>query len=103
MLRVEHDCELNIKPNDILFFPGGGPFRKMLDCLRRFIMVSEKSPSARRYLKSTSSIIYEKRRHLRNFKDVIHPFSLFRYHTKINRTQEEKIYTIFFAGTGGTL
>ncbi|XP_051169167.1 potassium/sodium hyperpolarization-activated cyclic nucleotide-gated channel 1-like [Leptopilina boulardi] len=79
MLRVDHDCEINVKQDDLLFLPGRGPFRKILDYFRQFIMASKKSPSARKYLRSNYSISYEKQRHLRNFKEVIHPFSLFRY------------------------
>lgn len=102
MLRVDHDCEINVKQDDFLFLPSRGPLQKILDCFRRFIMASNKSPTARKYLRSNFAISSEKRRHLRNFKEVIHPFSLFRYVKKANE-KREKIQIIFFAGTGGTL
>ena len=81
MLRVEHDCEINIKQEDIFFLPNRGTCEKLRILLRRSFMASQKNPSAKRFLITRSAIIYEKRRHVRNFTNIIHPFSLFRYHT----------------------
>ncbi|XP_015598693.1 potassium/sodium hyperpolarization-activated cyclic nucleotide-gated channel 1 [Cephus cinctus] len=94
MLHSDHECEINMTQNEILFLPGKGPFRKLRMALRRSIMASEKNPSAYIYLRSRSSILMEKRRHLRNHKHVIHPFSLFRQWWD---------FIMIFAITGGLL
>lgn len=79
MLRVEHECEIEVKQEDVFSLPGRGFFRKTFDACRRLLMASDKNPGARKYLRSHASIISEKRRHLRNYRYVIHPFSIFRY------------------------
>lgn len=79
MLRVEHECELEDKQRDVFLLPDRNFFQKMLDTLRHSLMVSDKTPGARKYLRSRASIISEKRRHLRNYKYILHPFSMFRY------------------------
>ncbi|XP_043491455.1 potassium/sodium hyperpolarization-activated cyclic nucleotide-gated channel 2-like [Polistes fuscatus] len=65
---------------DILFFPGRGRLQKLLDCFRSSFMVSFTNPNAQSYLRSRTSILREKRRHIRNNKEIIHPFSNFRYY-----------------------
>ncbi|XP_048511333.1 potassium/sodium hyperpolarization-activated cyclic nucleotide-gated channel 1-like [Athalia rosae] len=77
MLKARHDCEINLKHDEVLFIPGKGPLRTTLGALRRACMVSDKNPSARKFLRSRASIVYEKRRHLRHYKYVVHPFSPF--------------------------
>lgn len=79
MLRVEHECELVDTHEDMLFLPDRSIFQKALDALRYLLMASDKNPGARKYLRSRASIIWEKRRHLRNYRYIIHPFSMLRY------------------------
>nr|XP_012215983.1 PREDICTED: potassium/sodium hyperpolarization-activated cyclic nucleotide-gated channel 2-like [Linepithema humile] len=43
-------------------------------------MASNKNPGACKYLRSHASIVSEKRRHLRNYRYIIHPFSMFRHY-----------------------
>lgn len=78
MLRVEHECELAPKYEDIFFLPDRGLFQRALDAIRRLMMASDKNPGTRKYLRSRASIITEKRRHLRNYKYILHPFSVLR-------------------------
>ncbi|KAG7203711.1 hypothetical protein KM043_013739 [Ampulex compressa] len=52
----------------------------MLDAFRRFFMASQRNPRAHKYLRSRASIVLEKRRHLRNHRYTIHPFSIFRHY-----------------------
>ncbi|XP_003703387.1 potassium/sodium hyperpolarization-activated cyclic nucleotide-gated channel 4 [Megachile rotundata] len=79
MLHVEHQCELSVREVDILFVPGRGPFRKIFDFIRLSLIASRRNPAAQKYLRSSASIVYEKRRHLRHFPHIIHPFSMFRH------------------------
>lgn len=79
MLRVEHECEVTTEHEDILLLPSRGFFRKAFDAFRRLLMASEKNPGARKYLRSRAAIVAEKRRHLRNYKHILHPFGIFRY------------------------
>lgn len=79
MLRVEHECELEDTHEDVLFLPDRSFFQKVLDALRYLLMASDKNPGARKYLRSSASIVWEKRRHLRNYRYILHPFSMFRY------------------------
>lgn len=79
MLHVEHQCEITAKEADILFVPGRGPFRKMYDYIRLSMIASRSNPAAHKFLRSSASIVHEKRRHLRIFLHIIHPFSMFRY------------------------
>ncbi|EFN82193.1 potassium/sodium hyperpolarization-activated cyclic nucleotide-gated channel 2 [Harpegnathos saltator] len=78
MLRVEHECELLPKQEDIFFLPDRGLLRRALDAFRRLLMVSERNPGTRKYLRSRANIISEKRRHLRNYRYILHPFSILR-------------------------
>lgn len=78
MLRVEHECEIATK-EDVVFLPDRGFFEKSFDTFRRLLMASDKNPGARKYLRSHASIVSEKQRHLRDYKYIIHPFSIFRY------------------------
>lgn len=75
MLRVEHECEIETED----FLPDRNFFQKAFDTFRSSLMASEKNPGARKYLRSRASIISEKRRHLHNYKHILHPFSTFRY------------------------
>ncbi|XP_011873103.1 PREDICTED: potassium/sodium hyperpolarization-activated cyclic nucleotide-gated channel 2-like [Vollenhovia emeryi] len=79
MLRVEHECQVEPEPEDILFPPDRNFFRRTFDASRSLLMVSEKNPGARKYLRSRASVISEKRQHLRNYKHILHPFSAFRF------------------------
>ncbi|XP_008212107.1 potassium/sodium hyperpolarization-activated cyclic nucleotide-gated channel 4-like isoform X4 [Nasonia vitripennis] len=80
MLRVYDDCPTNVRKRDeILVSPEAGRFGRMLVFFRQFFMASYKSRSAQRYLRSHASIDYERRRHLRHYTHIIHPFSLFRH------------------------
>lgn len=79
MLRVEHECELAEKHEDVLFLADRTFFQKVVDVLHFSIMASDKNPGSRKYLRSRASIISEKRRHLRNYRYIIHPFSMLRY------------------------
>lgn len=78
MLKVQHDCEINLRHDEVLFIPGRGPLRSTLGALRQSCMASEKNMSAKKHLRSRASIVYEKRRQLRHYKYIIHPFSIFR-------------------------
>ncbi|KAM0724815.1 Potassium/sodium hyperpolarization-activated cyclic nucleotide-gated channel 2 [Formica fusca] len=78
MLRVEHECELVEKQEDVLFLSDRSFFQRVLDALHYLIMASDKNPGARKYLRSRASIISEKRRHLRNYRYILHPFSMLR-------------------------
>ncbi|KOC66239.1 Potassium/sodium hyperpolarization-activated cyclic nucleotide-gated channel 4 [Habropoda laboriosa] len=64
----------------MLFLPGRGPFRKIYDVLRQWLMASRNNPAAQKYLRSSASIVHEKRRHWRNHTHIIHPFSMFRHY-----------------------
>ncbi|XP_076303296.1 potassium/sodium hyperpolarization-activated cyclic nucleotide-gated channel 2 [Lasioglossum baleicum] len=79
MLHVEHSCEIP-REEDVFFHPGRGPFRKIYDYFRMLIMASHKNPGARKYLGSTAFIMSEKRRQLRSYMHIIHPFSMFSYY-----------------------
>ncbi|RLU22254.1 hypothetical protein DMN91_004532 [Ooceraea biroi] len=79
MLRVEHDCEIITEHEDIVFLSIYSFYEKMFNALRRFMMASTRNPGARKHLRSRVSIVAEKRRHLRNYKHIIHPFSMFRH------------------------
>ncbi|KAK2587809.1 hypothetical protein KPH14_003911 [Odynerus spinipes] len=68
---------------DILFLPGRSRTQKLKDNLRSFFMASFSNPSAQKYLRSRTAILSEKRRHIRHYEDVIHPFSNFRYYWDI--------------------
>ncbi|XP_035733688.1 potassium/sodium hyperpolarization-activated cyclic nucleotide-gated channel 1-like [Vespa mandarinia] len=46
-------------------------------------MISFTNPNAQRYLRSQTALLNEKRRHLQNYKNIIHPFSNFRYYWDI--------------------
>lgn len=92
MLRVEHECEVMTKHEDILLLPERSFFRKALHNFRRLLMASDKNPGARKYLRSRLSIIVEKRRHLRHYKRIIHPFSVFRYIPLMNSHNLPKTY-----------
>lgn len=78
MLRVEHECEIETEHEDIFFLPDRNFFQKTFDTFRSSLMASGKNPSARKYLRSRASVISEKRRHLHNYKHILHPFSTFR-------------------------
>lgn len=86
MLRIEHECEIVPTDEDIHFLPGRGLFQRALDAFRRLMMASEKNPGTRKYLPSRATIIAEKRRHLRNYKYILHPFSILRYVRQISIT-----------------
>ncbi|XP_043256106.1 potassium/sodium hyperpolarization-activated cyclic nucleotide-gated channel 1-like [Colletes gigas] len=43
-------------------------------------MASCKNPAAHKYLRSSASIVYEKRRQMQNYTYIIHPFSVFRHY-----------------------
>lgn len=79
MLRVKHECDIETKHEDILFPPDRSFFQKIHDDFRCLLMASNKNPGAYKYLRSRASIVSEKRRHLRNYRYTIHPFSIFRY------------------------
>ncbi|XP_054007022.1 potassium/sodium hyperpolarization-activated cyclic nucleotide-gated channel 2-like [Hylaeus anthracinus] len=78
MLHVEHECELP-KEEDALFLPGRGPLQKLHDLFRLSLMASSWNPAAQKYLRSSASIVHEKRRQLRNYSYIIHPFSMFSF------------------------
>ncbi|XP_014605251.1 PREDICTED: potassium/sodium hyperpolarization-activated cyclic nucleotide-gated channel 1-like [Polistes canadensis] len=75
-----NDRTIFISDQDILFFPGRGRLQALLDYFRSLFMVSSTNPNAQSYLRSRTSILREKRRHIRNNKEIIHPFSNFRYY-----------------------
>jgi len=79
MFRVEHECEIETEHEDTLFPPDRNYLRKAFYTFRSLLMASGKNPGARKYLRSRASIISEKRRHLHNYKHILHPFSAFRY------------------------
>ncbi|XP_015440351.1 PREDICTED: potassium/sodium hyperpolarization-activated cyclic nucleotide-gated channel 1-like [Dufourea novaeangliae] len=76
MLHVEHTCEIP-KEDDILFLPDRTPLRKLYDFLRLTLMASYRNPAARKYLGSTAFIVSERRRQLKKYMHIIHPFSMF--------------------------
>lgn len=78
MLQVEHDCEIKNREEDVLFLPGRGICQRLIHCFRLSLMASRKNPAALKVLRSTASIVQEKRRQLRTRTYVIHPFSMFR-------------------------
>lgn len=77
MLTVEHVCEI-LADYDITFPPVQNYYQKVFAVIRYFMMASNKNPGAIKYLRSRLAIIAEKRRHLRNYTYIIHPFSNFR-------------------------
>lgn len=79
MLHVEHECEIETNREDIFLLPNRNFFQKAFDTFRSLLMASGKNPAAHKYLHSRDSIIMEKRRHLHNYKHILHPFSIFRY------------------------
>lgn len=83
MLRVKHECDIVTEHKDILFLPDRTFFQKVCDNFRYLLMASNKNPGAYKYLRSSASILLEKRRHLRSYKYIIHPFSMFRYCDKV--------------------
>ncbi|KYQ60087.1 Potassium/sodium hyperpolarization-activated cyclic nucleotide-gated channel 4 [Trachymyrmex zeteki] len=78
MLHVEHECEIETNREDIFLLPNRNFFQKAFDTFRSLLMASGKNPAAHKYLHSRDSIIMEKRRHLHNYKHILHPFSIFR-------------------------
>ncbi|XP_014475051.1 PREDICTED: potassium/sodium hyperpolarization-activated cyclic nucleotide-gated channel 2-like [Dinoponera quadriceps] len=80
MLRVEHECEIGPMYGEIFFLPDRGLFQRVLDAFRRLMMASDKNPGTRKYLRSRATVITEKRRHLRNYKYVLHPCSILRHY-----------------------
>lgn len=78
MLRVDHDCEINIKSEQIYYLPNRTRYQRYVALFRQMFMASLKNPRAHRYLRNHSAIINEKRQHLRKNVYIIHPFSIFR-------------------------
>ncbi|KAK0087514.1 hypothetical protein PV325_000850 [Microctonus aethiopoides] len=85
MLRVDHDCEINIKSEQIYYLPNRTRYQRYVALFRQMFMASLKNPRAHRYLRNHSAIINEKRQHLRKNVYIIHPFSIFRYLDKARR------------------
>jgi len=83
MLRVEHECDIN-KHEDVFFPLNRSFFQKVCNNFQHLLMASDKNPGAWKYLTSRASIVSEKQRHLRNYRYIIHPFSMFRYILLIN-------------------
>jgi len=79
MLRIEHECEIEMKQDEVIYVPIDTLFRRTVNTIRYLIMASIYNPAARKYLRSRVSIIVEMREHLRNYEYIIHPFSAFRY------------------------
>ncbi|XP_076766950.1 potassium/sodium hyperpolarization-activated cyclic nucleotide-gated channel 1 [Xylocopa sonorina] len=79
MLHSDHVCDISEDEGDILFLPGKWPHQKLYDFLRTSLLASRKNPAAFKYLRSTASIVNEKRRHWRGYAHIIHPFSMFRH------------------------
>ncbi|XP_076178999.1 potassium/sodium hyperpolarization-activated cyclic nucleotide-gated channel 1 [Ptiloglossa arizonensis] len=78
MLHVEHACELP-EDKDVLFLPGRRPLQKLHDMFRMSLMASHRNRGAQKYLRSSASIVHEKRHQLQNYPYIIHPFSMFRH------------------------
>ncbi|XP_017892511.1 potassium/sodium hyperpolarization-activated cyclic nucleotide-gated channel 1-like [Ceratina calcarata] len=78
MQHTEHACDISEEEQDISFLPGRRPLQILYDCMRMSLLASRKNPAAHKYLRSSASIVHEKRRHWRSYGHVIHPFSLFR-------------------------
>ncbi|XP_015118803.1 potassium/sodium hyperpolarization-activated cyclic nucleotide-gated channel 1-like [Diachasma alloeum] len=79
MQRVQHDCQIDLKTNEIFFLPNRTLLQRVGKSLRKILMASPGNPRALRYLRNQSAIIYECRRHTHDNKSIIHPFSIFRY------------------------
>ncbi|XP_015177416.1 PREDICTED: potassium/sodium hyperpolarization-activated cyclic nucleotide-gated channel 1-like [Polistes dominula] len=77
------DRSIFTSDQDILYFPGRGRLQKFLDYCHSFFMISSTNPNAQRYLRSRTSILREKRQHIRKNKEIIHPFSNFRHYWDI--------------------
>ncbi|XP_066603419.1 potassium/sodium hyperpolarization-activated cyclic nucleotide-gated channel 1-like [Prorops nasuta] len=77
MLRSEHVCQIGGNHNTVLFHPERGSCQKLLESCRRIIMASNTNPGSKMYLRSRGSITYQRRLHLRHYRYIIHPFSLF--------------------------
>lgn len=72
------NCENTSLSQDVSSYHSRGRLQKLLQSCRDFFMISFTNPNAQRYLRSHTAILNEKRRHIRNYKNIIHPFSNFR-------------------------
>ncbi|KAF7405036.1 hypothetical protein HZH66_003942 [Vespula vulgaris] len=59
------------------------PLEKLIYNFHNFFIISFTNPNAQRYLRSYTAILQEKYRQIKNYKNIIHPFSNFRYYWDI--------------------
>ncbi|KAK9883306.1 hypothetical protein WA026_001486 [Henosepilachna vigintioctopunctata] len=74
-----HKCILNYEPNTVDYHVTSGIFVQLRRFFRKSIVISERDPRTKAYLKSITSIILEEKRHLEHFYYMIHPFSDFHF------------------------
>lgn len=83
-VKGSHVCQLEFDRREMFFYPGENWCVKLFGFIGIIFMISEKNPYCKKYIRSRAYIIYEKRRHIKNYRYRIHPFSLFRFGEKIN-------------------